>query len=63
MMWFQAKLCKLLYSGYISRAFYFGEFGELTKFAKIKLAKLKLANIIHTYSVNLQRSIENTRQQ
>ena len=26
----------ILYSGYISRAFNFGEFGELTKFAKIK---------------------------
>ena len=31
----QPKLV-LLYSGYISRAFYFGEFGDLTKFAKLK---------------------------
>ena len=27
---------KLLYSGYISRVFYFGEFGELTKFTNSK---------------------------
>ena len=37
---------EILYSGYISRAFYFGEFGELTIFAKSKLAKIKVIQFI-----------------
>ena len=37
---------ELLYSGYISRAFYFGGFGELTEFAKSKLAKIKVIQFI-----------------
>ena len=31
----------ILYSGYISRAFYFGGFGELTEFAKIRPLQIK----------------------